>query len=329
MTLKLRHPTCSIIIYEASHHIGGRCSGGFSNQLGCRTDLATHVILNRNKLASRLIGKENCRHKIRFIDPERGRFAPLYQCLSEAELAVFNTAQPTWAARLYVGAKLWPFWGIRAYFSAGDLEERLCHPLLSFVDDIRYGWIWQGVEADNKQVTALLSNRGTVDIKPQDKVIAAIDSFNYHKIMGGADFEYNTICNVMFRTSMALTLPVNAQMLGLKNTRAQWLFAAPQYCAVIISNAQENPDTRKIWEEICKLRNYNAAFMPAAEVRTFPRATIRQDARNNRLRPSSARTRFDNLFICGDWTMKNMPCCIEGAALSGRRAALSALKSKP
>ena len=328
MSLKMRRPRCSIILSEASHKIGGRCCGVFSHKLGCPTDLATHVILNRNTLAAQIIGKENCRHKIRFIDPERRGFAPLRQCVSEAELAIFNTRTPAWATRLYVGAKLWPFWGLKAYFSAGDLEERLCHPLLSFVDDIRYGWIWQGVENDKTRVTALLSNCGAVDIKPQDRIVCAIDSFNYNKMMGGADFEYNTICNVLFRTSMALTLPANAQMLGLKNAQAQWLFATPQYCAVTISDTTENPDARKIWEEICELRDYNAAFMPETEVRTFPRATIRQDARNNRLRPLSARTRFDNLFICGDWTMKNMPCCIESAILSGRRAALAALKSK-
>ena len=49
------------------------------------------------------------------------------------------------------------------------------------------------------------------------------------------------------------------------------------------------------------------------------RATIKQDYKNNNLRPTSACTMYDNMFICGDWTMKNRPCCIETAIESAIR----------
>ena len=317
--IKEKYPLSSVILYEAAEKIGGRCGSFYDADFNCNCDYATHVVLNCNKKTKNLLGKKKIRHPLRFWEFSKHRFTAITACISEAILAVFNTPKPNFKSLFYVVRKLFPFIRMRAYFSQGTLEEELCTPLLQFANDIKYGYAWQGVKKDAQKITHLIFNKKTVILSPDAVVISAIDSFNYHRIMGGYDFEYNSITNVFYRTSMALTLPNEIKMLGLKKAQSQWLFSTPDYIAVTISNASSSPDPRQIWNEICTIRHYNSAFLPLYKVRTFPHATIRQDKINNAKRPDSAKTSLDNLFICGDWTMKNKPCCIETALLSAQR----------
>lgn len=317
--IKEKHPLSTIIIYEAAEKIGGRCSSYFDKDFNCSCDNATHVILSCNKLARSLIGKKAFRHSVRFWDFARHKFISPFSCLKEISLAIFNTPSPDWDSVLYALRKLFPFIAPKAYFSEGDLVDILCSPLLSFANDIKFGYVWKGIEAEGHHITKLIFNKKTIEIAPQDKIISAIDSLHYHQLFGEYDFEYSPITNIFFRTSMALTLPQNIKMLGLKNAQSQWLFCTSDYCAVTISYSASQPDARSIWKEICTIRDYNSAFLPEFKGRTFPYATIKQDKINNAKRPKSARTKYDNLFICGDWTMKHQPCCIETALQSAKR----------
>ena len=317
--IKEKYPLSCIILYEAAEKIGGRCGSYFDSEFNCNCDNATHVILNCNSSTKKLITPQNFKHSIRIWDLSKQKFSTFCSCFPETVLAIFNTSKPNWRALGYAFRKLFPFIYLRAYFSQGNLSEELCAPLLQFTNDIKYGYIWQGIESSNGKISKLIFNKQSITVSPQDTVISAIDSFNYHKIMGGYDFEYNAITNIFYRTSMALTLPNELKMLGLKKALGQWLFCTPDYTSVIISNTTSNTDPREIWTEICKIRNYNSAFIPTFKVRTFPLATIRQDKKNNAKRPTSAKTKFANFFICGDWTMKNKPCCIETAILSAQR----------
>lgn len=318
--IKEKYPLSCVILYEAAEKIGGRCGSYYDSELNCPCDNATHVVLKCNTLAKKLLGSHKFMHPICFWNISKQQFSSLFSCLPEAILAIFNTQKPYWKALLYALWKLFPFIRLRAYFSQGNLAENLCEPLLQFANDIKYGYVWQGIESNGEKISELIFNKQRIFIAPQDIIISAIDSFNYHKIMGEYDFEYNAICNIFYRTSMALTLPKELKMLGLKKAQAQWLFCASDYASVTISNNSIAPDAREIWAEICKIRHYNSAFMPIYKVRTFPHATIKQDKTNNAKRPTSARTKYANLFICGDWSMKNRPCCIETALLSAQRA---------
>ena len=318
--LKEYSPDAYIIVYESSEKVGGRCQSSFSDEFGCQTDNATHVILSCNQSAQSLIGKDSFQHFIKFFDIRKNKTISSILALKDVHLAIFNSNHPSWMQKLYVYSKLFPFFGLKAYFSCGDLENRLCRPLLRYCDEIRYGWIWKDIKVADSYIYQLVFNKGPINISPADKIISAIDSFNYNKIIGGYDFEYNTISNIFYRTSMPLTLPENNKMLGICNGKSQWIFSAPQYSAVTISNSGSMViEPREIWQEVCCVRNYNSAFLPTHQVRHFQRATINQDCKNNAKRPNSAKTAFQNLWICGDWTMKNRPCCIETALQSAVR----------
>ena len=76
---------------------------------------------------------------------------------------------------------------------------------------------------------------------------------------------------------------------------------------------------RQVWQEICAIRGREAAFMPDYKVLRHKRATIKQDKSNNAKRPQTAQTRWENLQLCGDWTVKDSPCCLETAIRSALR----------
>lgn len=317
--IKEKNPLSTIIIYEASEKIGGRCGGYFDNDFNCNCDNATHVILNCNKNALSIIGKNNFSNSISFVNYSNNKFIPKLSCIKESLWAIFNTSSPNFRALFFVIKKLFPFINIKAYFSEGDLVDKLCYPLLVYANSIEYGYIWKNIEYHNHHINKLIFNKKTIDIAPNDIVISAIDSLHYNHIFGEYDFEYNTITNIFYRTSMALTLPNNLKMLGLKNSLCHWLFSSQNYTAITVSDAKKDIDPRICWNEICNIRNYNSAFLPEYKKRVFHYATIKQDKKNNCKRPTSAKTKFDNLFICGDWTMKNQPCCIETAIMSAKR----------
>lgn len=190
--------------------------------------------------------------------------------------------------------------------------------------DIRCGWRLTGFKEKDKQLCELWFGRRKVNVKPQDRVVSALDSYHYGQLFESFRFDYHTIINIYFRTSMQITLPGGNNMLGLIGGTAQWLFSSPGLLAVTISNADHiriNDDmlARQVWGEICRIREREAAFMPDYKVLRHKRATIKQDRLNNSRRPDTAQTRWLNLQICGDWTMKNYPCCLETAIRSAYR----------
>jgi hydroxysqualene dehydroxylase len=132
----------------------------------------------------------------------------------------------------------------------------------------------------------------------------------------------------------------NLDFAALLETRIQWLFnkskllnekkevtAARQYLSLVISGAEEfvsmnkkelveiaMEDLRRVLPEA---RNANVIH---SLVMKEKRATFLPSPGLDVLRPN-ARTKFDNLFLAGDWTATGYPATIEGAVMSGKRAA--------
>jgi hydroxysqualene dehydroxylase len=80
----------------------------------------------------------------------------------------------------------------------------------------------------------------------------------------------------------------------------------------------------ELWRDVSRPFGLAAVRLPPYRLLTEKRATFLQTPENLRRRPKPA-TAVRNLLLAGDWTDTGLPATIEGAILSGRRAAELAL----
>lgn len=328
--LRMRHPESKITVYEAAAQPGGRCRSYFDTRLGAVADMATHVILGANKNALSLLKEPVFSGFPPFYDYARHKRTAFFpHHISEAALALFNQPLRETAPGIVLNTawKLFPFLPgcLKVWYSKNDLSSALIAPLSAYPDTLKTGFVLKSfAEADGK-ITKLFFNKACVEVAPEDKIICALDAQNYARIFQGPVFDFNCIVNIIFRTSMALSFPGRKPFLGIKNALPQWLFAAPGFLSVTVSDASaafcnDKEAARNVWKQICEIRGREAAFMPPYRMIKHRRATLRHDRKNNSLRPDSPVTRWKNMLLAGDWTMKNYPCSIEAAVLSARRA---------
>lgn len=326
--IKKKNIKNKVIVYEAAAVPGGRCRSFFNHRLGRTIDNATHVVLGANKNVLHLMKKPEFSGMANFF--ENGRITRKFWKYPELILlSVFNTkpAEIAFALIRKSALKLFPFLPkqLKIFYSKGDLSSRLIEPLSSFVDDMKTGYKLLGFSTEGNVISSLTFTKEKIDIAPQDKIICALDAANYSRIFNGPEFEFNEIINIFYRTSTPLTLPEDKKFVATPQNIADWIFVNQDIVAATISDSADITDTneelaRKVWLEIRALNNIKAAFLPPYEVMRYKRATLKQDAFNNKLRPISAQSRYKNMALAGDWTMKNMPCCLEAAVLSAKRA---------
>ena len=127
---------------------------------------------------------------------------------------------------------------------------------------------------------------------------------------------------------------------AMLETRVQWLFnkskllnekkdlaAVRQYLSLVISGAEEFVGLNKkqiveiAMEDLRRVlpQAQNAKIIHSLVIKE-KRATFLPSLGIEALRPNS-RTKFENFFLAGDWTATGYPATIEGAVISGRKAA--------
>ncbi len=75
-----------------------------------------------------------------------------------------------------------------------------------------------------------------------------------------------------------------------------------------------------IWPEIAKVIGRDGTTLPLNRIIKEQRATMAQTPEQNERRPDSP-TKWQNLFLAGDWTNTGLPATIESAVVSGQKAA--------
>jgi uncharacterized protein with NAD-binding domain and iron-sulfur cluster len=76
----------------------------------------------------------------------------------------------------------------------------------------------------------------------------------------------------------------------------------------------------RVWQDAASALGMSGKPLPPFRVVKERRATFLQTPEALALRPGP-RTRWSNLVLAGDWTDTGLPATIEGAILSGNRAA--------
>ena len=334
--IKQQKLKAKVILYEASVTAGGRCYSYEDKKIVNKLDNATHVICAANKEMKKFIGAKEWEPDICFWDATKNNILSLqknmhkYLLLSICNTAADMVAKPI-VKTIIKKTFPWTYNKRKIYFSKQDLSQRIVNNLSAFADKIEYECKLEKIETQFGRAAQLNFNRKQVEIGAEDKVILALDNHNYAKIMNEQELPHNSIINLFYKTSEKIYLPKNASVIGVVNGIADWIFVSGNILGVTISNANNQQETLsdlaiEVWKELDRLRGVNSAFMPQFRAFKYRYATISQDEKTNSLRPDSARTIYPNVFIAGDWTMKNHPCCMETAFLSAKRAIKTSLK---
>jgi hydroxysqualene dehydroxylase len=182
----------------------------------------------------------------------------------------------------------------------------------------------RAIQFDGGRVSGLDFGADAVTLAERDAVILAVPPHAAAAMVPDLQvpLTYRAIANAHFRIDVPANVP---PMTGVVGGTVEWLFAFDGRLSVTVSNADRLMDVPRatlaqtLWHEVSKVTGI-AAEMPPWQIVRERRATFAATPAENARRPG-ARTRWDNLFLAGDWTTTGLPATLEGAARSGHRAA--------
>jgi len=222
------------------------------------------------------------------------------------------------------------------------LSELLVDPAARLISEkvgqVRLGAAAKSVRIDNGRATGILLESG--ESLDADDVILAVPHFAASSLL--ADSEVSQKASAL-HSSPIITVnlwfdrPVmEPEFVALLNGRMQWAFnrskmlhtgGSGQYIACVISGAGSYVDFEK--DQLVKVAVDDlSAVFPAARAAVVRhslvlkemRATFSPTPAAEKIRTSIA-SRIPHLLIAGDWTNTGLPATIEGAVMSGRKAA--------
>ncbi|MDA0231465.1 MAG: hydroxysqualene dehydroxylase HpnE [Proteobacteria bacterium] len=270
-----------------------------------------------------------------------GASGPLVTRLWEPlTVAVLNASTAEGAARL-----LWPVLRLtfgrgeaacRAYVARRGLGPDLVEPGVKFVGEhggeVRFGARLRGLNKAGKRIEALDFGAESTPLGSGDSVVLAMPPANLVQILPEipAPLATRAIVNAHFRLDHDVQLPGGNRLLGIIGGTAHWLFARGDIASVTVSAADKLAEkdagqiAELLWRDVAFALGKPPSAPPPVRIVKEKRATFAQipAAMEKRAVP---RTAYENLFLAGDWTATGLPATIEGAVLSGQRAAALAL----
>lgn len=323
------------VIYEASSRLGGKVYSEYDSSFLCNLNRHLHIIRKSDKTLSLFIGNDEWKKMHCFIDLENDEISMNKKTNKQKELKCLYNTEPLRLAKIFKKKHLLSscFASKKFFISAQNINQRLINILSAYADEIHYNHKLQYIKSYKGNAQSLLFGGKNVAVAKGDIVIVALDNKNCANILNTPILKTNSITNIVYKTSQKIFLPKGASCITLINGTADRIFVDENIITAVIYNSNnkfvdENELSIKIWAEIDKIRGVNSAFLPPYKITICNNATISLSEENNFRRPISPRTEFDNVFIAGDWTMKNMPCSMETSAISAQRAVKYALKNK-
>lgn len=249
-------------------------------------------------------------------------------------LAVLNTALEEASASL-----LWPV--VRETFGRGEqayrpriaregLSESFVDPALAFLAgrnaEVRLGCRVRELAYSDYRVSAVVLADETVAVGPEDRVVLAVPPPVCAELVPGLDVptQHRAILNAHFRVGISVDEPALLGLVG--GALSQWVFLRRDVASVTISAADHLNDRpadeigTAIWAEIARPLGMERDPIPPFRIVKEKRATFAQTPEQI-ARRATTRTGRKNLFLAGDWTDTGFPATIEGAIISGKKAA--------
>ncbi len=256
--------------------------------------------------------------------------------------AVLNASTADAAARL-----LWPVLRLtfgqgeaacRAYVARRGLGPDLVEPGVKFISEhggeVRFGARLRGLNKTASRIDSLDFGAESTPLGPNDSVVLSMPAANLVQILPEipAPLETRAIVNAHFRLDHDVQLPCRNKLLGIVGGTAHWLFARGDIASVTVSAADKLAEkdageiAELLWQDVAIALGKPPSATPPVRIVKERRATFAQIPVALAKRPAP-RTAYGNLFLAGDWTATGLPATIEGAVLSGQRAATLALAS--
>jgi squalene-associated FAD-dependent desaturase len=265
-----------------------------------------------------------------FVDAAAPMFQRFWQPLARA---VLNTEAEEASAAL-IGAMLGETFmkgaeASRPYLAPAGLSGALVDPGVAYLEAIGqppgFGARIKALDFAGGRVRTIETETGTHALDEDAAVICALPPGEAARLIPDLTVpeKFNAIVNVHYGTGQT---DAGAGFLGLIGSLAHWVFTRNGMISVTVSAAgalADQPAERiatLIWADVAPALGQNGAPMPGYHVIKEKRATIAQTPDQNARRPA-AKTRFENLFLAGDWTKTGLPATIEGAVRSGQNAA--------
>jgi hydroxysqualene dehydroxylase len=224
----------------------------------------------------------------------------------------------------------------RPLIARETLADTFVTPGLAFLaahdGEVRLGTRIKRLDYTGGKVTGLASDGADETWEDGDQVIMATppaiaERLVQHLETPGAD---EPIVNAHFATADPSGTPL--EVVAVVGGAAQWVFRRPGLASVTVSAARAMVDepaevlAPRLWADVARAFPALGEAMPPYRVIKEKRATIRQSPTDEALRPGFA-TKFDNLWLAGDWTRTGLPATIEGSLQSGFQAAKAALEN--
>ena len=216
----------------------------------------------------------------------------------------------------------------RPMVAKGGLGDAFIEPALRTLRakgvEPRFGARLRDIAFEESRVAALRFGDAEVTLEKGDAVVLATPPWIAQELLPGlvAPDDFRAILNAHFKIAPPPGQPL---LLGMIGTLTEWLFAFDDRLSVTISGADRLIDesrealAEKIWAEVSAATGLPAAPPPWQIVKE-KRATFAATPAQEKRRPD-AKTRWDNLWLAGDWTNTGLPATIEGSIRSGDRAA--------
>lgn len=220
----------------------------------------------------------------------------------------------------------------RPMIARDGLGSCFVEPALAWLDRagarIRFHSRLRGLAFDGGRVMGLGLPGGNLGLGPSDAVVLALPPTAAAAVLPGVAVppEGPAIVNVHYRLDRPVRLPGGLALLGLTGGTAEWLFARGDVLSATVSAAdalaaEPAPAVAaRVWRDAAVAFGTPGEPPPPFRVVKERRATFLQTPEALALRPGP-RTRWSNLVLAGDWTDTGLPATIEGAILSGDRAA--------
>ncbi len=210
------------------------------------------------------------------------------------------------------------------------LSETYCQSSLKFIEKMN-GRVITGervlsLENEGNFIKRIITNIRTID--DFDYIVSAVPWYTASKIIPGinpADYslDHSSILSVHLRLSENF---LNDTFYGFIDSPVHWVFSHGTYITVVISDANEIIEKEKselfdlVSGELEKYLPIKKGQIESYTVIKEKRATFIPSKESSKKRPA-AKTKFNNLFLAGDWTDTGLPSTIESAVKSGRTAA--------